>query len=226
MSDDIFLLIPDQSEDYPVEIHSFRDPLAKSSNSSLVNLDSWHYQARWLWRRIFKWRFCAGKAQSAWENCGNPTGPTLGSTLHNAIIDLVRKIIPTEMLVTTDSPQKRGRRDYTDLFETHNFNSLGIMAWFVPLRPGPQQYLTLQVITKRDQPSLWMGNYLKVDKSSQMRCTYFKPARNNANLCWLLMVFSRTKSRSPSQIRTQKVPDHSWENPLLSSAISFGWRIS
>ena len=41
------------------------------------------------------------------------------------------------------------------------YNSLGLRAWFLPLRPVPQKCLTPQIKPKKYQPSLWMGNYLK-----------------------------------------------------------------
>ena len=83
------------------------------------------YQASWLWqKKILKWNFLTGKAETLQKTVATiqaqleaPHSTTLKMTAFNAIVHLVRKTTPTEVLVTTDSPQKKGRGEHTVLFE-------------------------------------------------------------------------------------------------------------
>ena len=89
--------------------------------------------------------------------------------------------------------KKEGRGEYASLFEAQT-ETVQQLSWH---EGGVCAFKTCAAETvhpsgpaKKDQPSLWIGSYLKSGKSSQMRSTFFKPegasitfqsARINAN---------------------------------------------
>ena len=119
VSKDPFLLIPGQSEDYPVEVESSREPCpASSAASTWVNLDSDSSQQEGssevrssakptdMQAKIkqLEKTFAALQAQLI----SQPQSSTPKVTAFNAVVELVNDNFPTEVLVETHSPQKRG----------------------------------------------------------------------------------------------------------------------
>ena len=113
------------------------------------------------------------------------------------MVELIKDTIPTEVLVTTDSPHKRGRWECSGLFEPQS-EQIKQPPWHedtvCAFEACANEVAHPSVQTKCDQPSLWIGNYLKAEMSSQIHCSYFKPegassilylARVNANLAEL-----------------------------------------
>ena len=123
-----------------------------------------------------------------------PQSSTPKITALIAIVELVKDTIPTEVLVATNSPHKRGRGECLGLFEPQ-VEQIEQLPWHEDkvcvFEACTNEISHSSSQTKRDQPSLWMDNYLKGGKSSQTCCSYFKlegaastlyPARVNANL--------------------------------------------
>ena len=118
VSDDTYLLIPGQS-DNPVKIHFSRDPsLPESSNSSWVNRDSDSTRPSGSGETELtdREKLHTREAPITREKVATLQAPletsltsSLKVTAFNALVNLIRKIIPTAVLVPTGS-QKRGRQ--------------------------------------------------------------------------------------------------------------------
>ena len=115
-------------------------------------------------------------------------------TTFNAIVELVKDTLPTEVLITTDSPQKRGRGDSASLFEPQA-EQVAHLPWHEDtvraFEACANEIAHPSSQMKKGQPPLWMGSYLKAGKMSQTCAAYFKPevmsstlypAQVNANL--------------------------------------------
>ena len=124
-----------------------------------------------------------------------PPSTTPKVTAFNAIVVLIKDNLPTEILVQTQSPQKRGRGEASGVFEPQT-DPIQQLPWHKYVVRGfeacAHEASHLFTQSKRDEPSLWMGKYLKLGKLLHMRCTYlnqkvhpqpFTLLRVNPNLC-------------------------------------------
>ena len=93
-----------------------------------------------------------------------PLSSTLKVMGFNANVDIIWKTVPTEVLVTTDPPPERGSGEYAGLFDPQSEPVLqlpwhkGVLRVFEACASGNAHPSGL---AKKDQPSLWTGNYLK-----------------------------------------------------------------
>ena len=97
-------------------------------------------------------------------------------TAFNVIVDLINDNLPTEVLVQTQSPQKRGRGEASQVFEPQT-DPIEQLPWHEDavraFEACAHEVSHPSTQSKRDELSLWMGKYLKPGKLSQLRCTYF-----------------------------------------------------
>ena len=82
----------------------------------------------------------------------------------NAIVDLIKDTIQTEVLVQTQSPQKRGRGEASRVFKPQT-EPIQQLPWHEDAVRAFEAYANEvshpSTQSKRDEPSLWMRNYIK-----------------------------------------------------------------
>ena len=199
------MLIPGQSQDYPVETESSRETSpAGSTASTWVNLDSDSSRQEGSGDNGFASKPADMQAKikqlektvAAFQAqlTSHPQSSTAKVMDFNAFVELIRVNIPTEVLVETHSPRKRGSGEASGVFEPQS-EPIQQLPWHADAVRAFEgcahevSHPTTQ--TKKDKPSLWMGKYLKPSKLAHTRTTYFRPegesstifpARANANL--------------------------------------------
>ena len=119
MPDDLFLMILRQSKDYPVEISSSREPSPVESSASLwINFDSGSSrrdgsdsntaQDVSMREKLMQLEKTVALLQAPLQA---PPSATPKVAAFNAIVDLVKDTVSTEVLVAMQSPQKKGCRE-------------------------------------------------------------------------------------------------------------------
>ena len=157
------MLIPGQSQDYPVEIESSRETSpAGSTPSTWVNFDSDSSRQEGLGdntsvskpaemqEKIKQLEKTVAALQA--QLTSHPQSSTPKVMAFNAVVELIRDNIPTEVLVETRFPQKRGRGEASGVFEPQS-DPIQQLPWheeWLGLLSGvPMRSLTLQHRPKR-----------------------------------------------------------------------------
>ena len=142
---------------------------------------------------------------------------------------LIKDNLPIEVLVETQSLQKRGSGEASRVFEPQT-DPIQQLPWHKDavqaFEACAHEVLHPSTQAKKDEPFLWMGKYLKPGKLSQRRSTYFKPkgassiifiARVNANLVDVSGPLKEKHNVSLSEKDTEVVEALSREATALQS---------
>ena len=118
--DNPYLFIPGQSKDFPLEISSFREPSSvELTNSSWVNLDLDNSRQSKSGgdgssnKVSVKEKVIQLEKTVAFLQAQLQAPPSA----YNAIVELMKDSIPTEVLITTESPHKKDRGESSSIFE-------------------------------------------------------------------------------------------------------------
>ena len=91
-----------------------------------------------------------------------PASATPKVAAFNTTVDLIKDTVPTEALVATQSPQKKGRGEDSGVFEPQS-DPIQQLPWQADavraFKACANEIAHPASQTKRDKPSLWMGKY-------------------------------------------------------------------